>query len=335
MVMRFFGIVGDGSGQLEDQLFRYAQRSGLNIHSPYDLDRLFDWKNIHNEFHARGTWDGARRWIDQGRPLIFHGWFTRAGHIVVISGYDSDRREWIVDDPYGRYTPNGYDTRASGSNVRYSYDLLERLSGRANDGQCWLHFCGPRKDTPQAPILGWTVIQDLGNSAGLTVRAVGYSEGNLTLRGDRTANYYGHTDPGNARRNIGAFSYQHHRGNITPVQADKLWLTELETRLLPRYTQRAIGLRIEPNNQLLWALYADLYTQAPAAVLLAGGLLDQMGRLNVNLTLDHIVNCRVQAFYTPEGRLDAPGFGNDRVRLERDQRRRTQAIIEAVNAYGQ
>ena len=68
----------------------------------------------------------ARNFLDQGKQLITHGWFTDSGHVVKISGYeiDSARLSYalIVDDPWmefdfksGRYLPG-----TSGDDRRYS-----------------------------------------------------------------------------------------------------------------------------------------------------------------------------------------------------------------------
>lgn len=144
MCMAYFAIVGDGNGQLEDQLFRYVTRQGLSRHSPIDLVEVFRWKGIADSFRPDAKWGDARRWIDSGKPLIAHGYFTRSGHIIVIRGYDDEaydgRGAWIVNDPYGEWNAQGYDTNALGEALRYSYSMMGNICG--GDGDLWLHFVG-------------------------------------------------------------------------------------------------------------------------------------------------------------------------------------------------
>jgi hypothetical protein len=145
MCMAYLGIAGDGSGkQLEDQLFEYVMRQGLSRHSPTDLRQVLWWKKISDDFRPDAKWGDARRWIDSGRPLIAHGYFTRSGHIVVIRGYDDaaygSAGAWIVNDPYGEWNAEGYDTNVSGEALRYSYSMMGNVCGQ--DGDLWLHFVG-------------------------------------------------------------------------------------------------------------------------------------------------------------------------------------------------
>ena len=76
--------------------------------------------------------------IDAGRPVIVQGWFTKSGHIMVITGYDS--KGWIVNDPAGlwaRCYACGYPARtaSNGKGARYSYAAMEDAAtdpGRPN-----------------------------------------------------------------------------------------------------------------------------------------------------------------------------------------------------------
>jgi hypothetical protein len=144
MCLSYFGIVGDGDGQLEDQLYRYCLNEGLDRHSPIDLAAVCRWKGIPDDFRHDAKWGDAKTWIDSGKPLIAHGYFTRSGHIIVIRGYDdeaySGRGAWIVNDPYGEWFPNGYDTSVPGAALSYSYSMMEDVCG--SDGDLWLHFVG-------------------------------------------------------------------------------------------------------------------------------------------------------------------------------------------------
>jgi len=124
--------------QLEDELYRACLYNGLDRHSPTDLAKLIDIYGYHDKFQPDAKWGDVKAWLKSGKPCIVHGWFTRAGHTVVIRGYDD--RGWIVNDPYGEWWRTGYDTNASGAGLTYSYEMMHQVCG--NDGDLWIHFVG-------------------------------------------------------------------------------------------------------------------------------------------------------------------------------------------------
>ena len=136
MVLLFFGKVGNGDGQLEDQLYRECESTGLSRNDPYHLAELLTRHGIKDNFRTDATWDEAKRHLADGNPLIAHGFFTRTGHIIVIRGYNE--KGFIVNDPNGEWWPDGYDTSVTGENLTYSYAMMERTV--APDGSRWLHF---------------------------------------------------------------------------------------------------------------------------------------------------------------------------------------------------
>lgn len=142
MCMAYFGIKGDGSGQLEDQLYEYLLDHRMSRHNPHDLAQLFPTKGLSDRFQSKATWAEVREHIDAGNPAIAHGYFTRFGHIVAIVGYDdtaySGRGAWIVNDPYGEWFASGYRTDVSGERVAYSYQMMDQLC--SPDGDLWIHF---------------------------------------------------------------------------------------------------------------------------------------------------------------------------------------------------
>ena len=58
-----------------------------------------------------------RAMLDDGDPVVVHGFWTSAGHIVVLVGYDSTG--WIVNDPAGDWY-RGYGN-GGGEAVHYPY----------------------------------------------------------------------------------------------------------------------------------------------------------------------------------------------------------------------
>jgi len=149
MVMGFLGhpLIDSTTGQqLEDELYRAAIHHGLDRHNPADLAKLIQLYGYKDGFFEEGVyqegfqpiakWGDVKKWLDIGKPCICHGWFTRAGHIIVIRGYND--RGWIVNDPYGEWWSTGYDTNTSGEGLTYSYGMMREVCG--NDGDLWVHF---------------------------------------------------------------------------------------------------------------------------------------------------------------------------------------------------
>ena len=104
--------------------------------SPPGLAELYRAYGLYASSTYAGTLSAIRAHIDAGRPVVVHGNFTRAGHIVVVVGYDD--RGLVFHDPSGRWSgvyQGGYPGRTStnGRFVHYSYGSLERVIGVSGD----------------------------------------------------------------------------------------------------------------------------------------------------------------------------------------------------------
>lgn len=100
--------------------------------SPAGLAAIDEAEGLEAEWTTTGTRAEIRAHLDAGRPVVAHGWWTSAGHVVVIIGYSDT--DWIVNDPAGDwYTCYGC---GGGEAVRYplggSWD--EAMS---TDGDLW------------------------------------------------------------------------------------------------------------------------------------------------------------------------------------------------------
>ena len=137
MCMAFFGHPQKSGGkQLEDELYEYMINNGLSRHSPDDLRKVLIQYGYKDDFQPDAKWAEVKAWLDSGKPCITHGWFTQSGHIIVIVGYNN--RGWIVNDPYGEWHKDGYDTQTSGANLVYSYAMMRDVCGP--DGDLWIHY---------------------------------------------------------------------------------------------------------------------------------------------------------------------------------------------------
>ena len=175
----------------------------------------------------------------------------------------------------------------------------------------------------------------------LLKRTIGAAEGNLTANGTRNPNFYGHTDPGDDRHNIGTFSYSASRDgtNITdPEEADRHYLQVIKSRAV-YFKQRVAnaGIKLTLEEELNgW----DLLNQAPACVIDGAEEAGYVARLVAakkrGLTgRDAIVDARTESFSTdpesvpPSQRRYQTTFLSKEW-LSKDQRRRAEAIAETM-----
>jgi uncharacterized protein YvpB len=128
MCLWYYGIRGNGSQkQLEDQLYQDLLNAGKSRHDPYDLQWLVNRYSptVTDKFTPFGTMNDIKSNIDSEHPVVLHGYFTRSGHIIAVVGYND--YGLIVNDPYGEYYDTGYDTRANGKGLLYSYGLIAAI----------------------------------------------------------------------------------------------------------------------------------------------------------------------------------------------------------------
>ncbi|NJO43287.1 MAG: C39 family peptidase [Cyanobacteria bacterium CRU_2_1] len=143
MCMEFLGTKRKvGYGQFEDELYAYAENNGLSRHDPHDLAVIVEKYGCRDDFRPNATIEQAQYWLAAGKPVVIHGYFTSFGHIVVLVGFDE--KGFFVHDPYGEWTPAGYNrnipgiSNEKGKYIHYSYNLIRSLC--IPDGSFWVHF---------------------------------------------------------------------------------------------------------------------------------------------------------------------------------------------------
>lgn len=130
MVLSYYG-----ANVTPDQIYR---RTGGPVFTGPDMIWAAGLYGFKGTFSQTASIQTIKNHIDAGRPVIVQGWFTKSGHIMVITGYDS--KGWIVNDPAGlwaRCYGCGYPARtaSNGKGARYSYAAMEDAAtdpGRPN-----------------------------------------------------------------------------------------------------------------------------------------------------------------------------------------------------------
>ncbi|TVQ07052.1 MAG: hypothetical protein EA368_15405 [Leptolyngbya sp. DLM2.Bin27] len=171
-----------------------------------------------------------------------------------------------------------------------------------------------------------------GDSDSLVAWAVGSAEGTRTPNGAINPAYFGHTDPGNQVWNLGTFSYQH--GAKTPQEADQKQIARLKHQgevLHQRALKHGLNLTLEETLNGL-----DLANQSPLASIGRVGFIERLVEAKANgyEGSEAIVVARTRSYINPNtGRWNAPGLGNTEPSIRRDQKRRANAVAQAIAAY--
>jgi len=173
-----------------------------------------------------------------------------------------------------------------------------------------------------------------GGTDSLVARAVGSAEGTRTPTGAFNPAYNGHTDPGNGVWNMGTFSYQH--GAKTPAEADQKQLQRLQSQtqvLKRRAAKHNLNLNLEETLNGV-----DLANQSPLASIGRVGYIERLVEArNMGYTgFESIVVARTRSYINPDTqRWNAPGLGDTLESITRDQRRRANAVAQAMEVYKQ
>ncbi len=146
MVMRYWGYVHNGSGQLEDELYQWCVKHyGPESQTENTvLVKLMRAYGFTADFRTDRTWADIRTELRLGRPIVVGGFFTAAGHIITVLGFNS--QGYWVNDPYGDAL-TGYRS-AYGGRRFYPRSYMEKMCAPEGDGHTWAHFLQPTHKSP-------------------------------------------------------------------------------------------------------------------------------------------------------------------------------------------
>ena len=130
MVLSFWGINMNPDAVLK----LHGKAAGQ---SPAGVEGIFEHHGLKADSTQRGTWEQAFAHIEAGRPVVFNGWFTDAGHILVATGFDGV--SVICNDPAGHWEQRNGDSYSdnpkNGKAVRYGLAAFKEAVGK--DGDVW------------------------------------------------------------------------------------------------------------------------------------------------------------------------------------------------------
>ncbi|KPQ32244.1 MAG: putative chitinase [Phormidium sp. OSCR] len=295
MCMAYFGHPSiNGSGvQLEDELYQFMLDRGLSRHSPTDLAQLLQLYGYQDDFQPDAKWQEVKAWLQQGKPCIVHGWFTASGHIVTIIGYCD--RGWLINDPYGKWTANGYDTNSSGAGIVYGYQDMKDICG--TDGDLWIHYVdgkpGQSPPLPDGTTLAATASSQSSPTAELKLQDLLTNNQTLTLTQaaknralikqiqvrlralkvlhDKADGLYGPNTKNAIERFARAFELP--LDQISPSFAKKL----IEVQEVPLMNDTSRWIDVQTAAELMGAKLSDVETYLPPLIekLEARGILNQ------------------------------------------------------------
>jgi hypothetical protein len=111
--------------------------------TPVGLETVFnavaekDGLKVRVKSHSAGTMELVNKLLAEGKPVIAHGWFTKSGHVVTITGFDGEN--YTVNDPAGKWNgqyKGGYSSE-SGKGVKYSKEAM--IEALVENGGVWCH----------------------------------------------------------------------------------------------------------------------------------------------------------------------------------------------------
>ena len=86
-----------------------------------------------------------KKQLSLGRPVIINGYFTNGGHVLLVTGYDKTKDEFIVNDPAGKwagYSGGGYPSPGiNGRQARYKTSAFKQAV--MPDGRIWMAVASP------------------------------------------------------------------------------------------------------------------------------------------------------------------------------------------------
>ena len=126
-----------------DELYLKCLDLGYNRFSHQDISVIMRSYGVKYTPKTNGTFKEIKETLKTS-PVILGTYLTEGTHIVLLVGFDDQayngRGAFIVNDPYGEFTHNGYiHTNIAGNETLYSYSLIKQVGAPEGEGNYWIH----------------------------------------------------------------------------------------------------------------------------------------------------------------------------------------------------
>ncbi|WP_338814149.1 S-layer homology domain-containing protein [Bernardetia sp. Wsw4-3y2] len=139
MVINYYG----GSTTPDDITREYGKdraQTVSGLQAVFNSEAAYFGLNVRVEGKQNGTLAQMETLLDQGKPVIAHGYTTSFGHVLVFLGHDADY--YYVHDPYGKWDQVAYSSgytrgQTIGKATRYRKSAIR--AAFSPDGLLWMH----------------------------------------------------------------------------------------------------------------------------------------------------------------------------------------------------
>ena len=126
-----------------DELYNKCLDLGYDRFSHQDIAEILRSYKVNYTPKTNGTFKEIKETLKKA-PVILGTYLTEGTHIVLLVGFDDSAYEgrgaFIVNDPYGEFSHNGYiHTPTAGQETLYSYSLIAQVGAPEGEGNYWIH----------------------------------------------------------------------------------------------------------------------------------------------------------------------------------------------------
>jgi uncharacterized protein YvpB len=144
MALMFLGVQKKNASEKDLGNEIFAQMEGLGHlgipGAPPVMIEMVQRYGKKDDFDGNASDDAIKKWLSDGKPIVIHGDFTGPGHIVAVSGFNS--QGFLVHDPWGKFlgSKGSYDNDASGEYNIHPYGTYVTQFWHDSGGGTWTHF---------------------------------------------------------------------------------------------------------------------------------------------------------------------------------------------------
>lgn len=141
MVLKYYGATSETPDDISNYYGTSQAQTVSGWQSVFNSEAQYFGLNVRDAGTTTGSITKVRQLLDEGKPVVVHGYFTTYGHVITLVGFDGTY--YYANDPAGKwnevYQGGGYSgyNSTEGNYVKYHKDALEYAI--APDGNVWMH----------------------------------------------------------------------------------------------------------------------------------------------------------------------------------------------------